>query len=84
MPTERTTRAMVETSFGHFLKGIVTLGGDGLDFILDYNSAYGGYLVSKRLPDGGETCPFGYTRRRAQEMYYTLRFAARALAWVAR
>jgi hypothetical protein len=84
----RTTRKHVESAFDYFLSVIGgsrhewTRTDDGCNvatpggYNLDYNPTYGGYVIGKIVNEaGGESRPFGDSRRSAGEMYDTLHFA---------
>ena len=49
------------------------------EYMLDHNAAYGGYMITKKKTSGGESCPYGFTRRSAGEMYLSLLMAANVL-----
>lgn len=81
---DRITKSMVQKAFELFVS---TIGGqvarnynDVDRYGLDYNGVYGGYLIYRIVNvHGGQTCPFGYTRKNVREMFDTLHFAMRVI-----
>lgn len=79
----RTTKKEVEATFDLFLKSAGLKKAEGYDdvggYMLDFAGVYGGYVVVRICNEGGgQSTPFGWTRRPAGQMADTLRFAADA------
>lgn len=81
--SERISKKNVEALFNAFVKAIgghiATNYNDIGGYDLNY-SQYGGFEINRIMNDsGGLTQPFGMTRRKTTEMYYTLSFAIKAI-----
>ena len=51
------------------------------NWFLDHNGTYGGYVIQEIVSDGGgQSAPFGDTRRSAREMLDTMYFALQAVS----
>jgi hypothetical protein len=79
----RTTRAEVDATFRNFCtqSGLraATSWNDVGGLQLDYNSAYGGFVVQRiENESGGVSCPFGHGRLPHGAMADTFRFASAA------
>lgn len=81
---ERTTKSQIHAAFDHYLKAIGKrparawndVGGWGLD----YNPAYGGYVIYEVANEGGgQSRPLGDRRRSASAFYDMLWFATRSI-----
>ena len=82
--SDRITDKMVRSLFVHFThasghriaRDYKDVGG----WRLDYNGVYGGYVIEQIFNSSGAVSqPFGSSRRKAQEMWYSMHFAMRAL-----
>lgn len=69
------TKKDVEGMFNRFTKALArneqSIEGLGLDFA----AVYGGYVVYRKCPQGGQSHPFSSYRQSKREMYYTLHTA---------
>lgn len=78
--SDRYTKSDVETAFKLFCSSF------NLPMAKDYtevgaytlDKGHGGYVVIQLMERGGQSNPFGYTRRNAREMAQALRFAVDA------
>lgn len=80
----RTTRTHVENLFKRFVTAIggreATSSTDVGGYLLDYAAPYGGYGVRRIVnAQGAQSDVFGPERRKASEMWDTLRFALDAI-----
>lgn len=77
----RTNKSEVKGMFARLVKAMNKRidGGSRNGLALDYASCYGGYVIVEYTPDGGESHPFGCTRRTAREMYLSMYMTASAL-----
>jgi hypothetical protein len=82
--SERITAKQVEGLFKTFAqacgKHLAKSHSDVGGWQLDYNSAYGGWMILEITNEsGGATDPMGSTRRPTTEMWYTMQFALRTI-----
>lgn len=76
---DKITKAMVETQFERFLVALnlrkATSYNDVGGYSLDFQSAYGGYVIEVvNNSSGGIDHPFGHGRRKTKEMFDVLQF----------